>query len=233
MGKYRKSPTTVSSSAIIFDLEVVWSWKRNNLLTNDIIEKRARYIQSCNELVQEFSYTCSRTKAYINRVFNSHAYGSVLWNLHGNEANMLFNTWSTSIRRIFGLDRRTHRYLIEPISKMEHLKYAIQKRFINFTKKLETSPKMVVRSVNRIVGKDCRSITGENIRRIMLSCGADLVTGPTCRDISRKGFEPVPIGEEWRAQAINELIDTRDGMMDIIDWTSKEVEDTLTYLCTT
>ena len=207
--------------------------KKDNLLTKDIIEKRARYIQSCNELVQEFSYTCSRTKAYINRVFNSHAYGSVLWNLHGNEANMLFNTWSTSIRRIFGLDRRTHRYLIEPISKMEHLKCAIQKRFITFTEKLETSPKMVVRSINRIVGKDCRSITGENIRRIMLSCGADPVTGPTCRDISRKGFEPVPIGEEWRAQAINELIDTRDGMMDIIDWTSKEVEDTLTYLCTT
>ena len=207
--------------------------KKDNLLTKDIIEKRARYIQSCNELVQEFSYTCSRTKAYINRVFNSHAYGSVLWNLHGNEANMLYNTWSTSIRRIFQLDRRTHRYLIEPISKMEHLKCAIQKRFISFTEKLKSSPKIVVRTVNHIIGKDCRSITGENTRRIMLNCGADPVIGPTREDISKKGFEAVPTGEEWRAHMINELIDMRDGLMDNIDWEPKEVEDTLTYLCTT
>ena len=53
----------------------------SNLLTRDIIEKRARYIQCNNELVQEFSYTSSDTKAFINRAFNSHAYGSVLWNL--------------------------------------------------------------------------------------------------------------------------------------------------------
>ena len=207
--------------------------KVDNLLTKDIIEKRARYIQSCNELVQEFSYTCSRTKAYINRVFNSHAYGSVLWNLHGNEANMLYNTWSTSIRKIFKLDRKTHRYLIEPVSKMEHLKCAIQKRFVTFTDKLKMSPKMVVRNINKIIGKDCRSTTGENIRRIMLNCGSDSFRGPTREDVSRKGFEAVPAGEEWRVDVINELIDMRDGFLEPNGWTSQEVDETLTYLCTT
>ena len=205
----------------------------NNLLTIDITAKRARYIQSCNELVQEFSYTSSRTKAYINRVFNSHAYGAVLWNLHGNEANKLYNTWSSSIRKIFKLDRTTHRYLIEPISKMEHLKCAIQKRHITFTDKLRTSPKMVVRIINQIVSKDCRSTTGENIRRISLSCSTDPVKGPTRDDISEKGFEAVPAGEEWRIPLINELIDMRDGVLDANMWTHKEIEATLTYLCTT
>lgn len=184
-------------------------------------------------MVQEFSYTCSRTKAYINRVFNSHAYGSVLWNLHGNEANMLYNTWSTSIRKIFKLDRKTHRYLIEPVSKMEHLKCAIQKRFVTFTDKLKTSPKMVVRNINKIIGKDCRSTTGENIRRIMLNCGSDSFRGPTREDVSRKGFEAVPAGEEWRVDVINELIDMRDGFLEPNGWTSQEVDETLTYLCTT
>ena len=51
---------------------------KDNILTRDIIEKRARYINSNNELVQEFAYTSSDTKAFINRVFNSHAYGAVL-----------------------------------------------------------------------------------------------------------------------------------------------------------
>ena len=207
--------------------------KVNNLLTKDILEKRARYIQSCNELVQEFSYTSSRTKAYINRVFNSHAYGSILWHLDSKEANMLYNSWSTSIRRIFRLDRKTHRYLIEPISKMEHLKCAIQKRFVTFTAKLETTPKMVVRNINRMIGKDCRSTTGENIRRIILSCGSDPFTGPTREDISKKGFEEVPAGEEWRAGIINELIDIREGLLEPNGWTSEEVDESLTYLCTT
>ena len=84
----------------------------DNLLTRDIIEKRARYIQRNNELVQEFAYTSCNTKAFINRVYNSHAYGSVLWNLYGKEADMFYISWSTSMRKMFRLHRRTHRYLI-------------------------------------------------------------------------------------------------------------------------
>ena len=64
----------------------------NDILAKDIVEKRARYIQCNNELVQEFAYASSYTKAYINRVFNSHAYGAILWNLYGQEANMFYNT---------------------------------------------------------------------------------------------------------------------------------------------
>ena len=93
---------------------------KDNILTRDIIEKRARYINSNNELVQEFAYTSSDTKAFINRVFNSHAYGAVLWNLYGKEASMFFNSWSASIRKMYRIDRRTHRYLIEPVSGMQH-----------------------------------------------------------------------------------------------------------------
>ena len=116
---------------------------------------------------------------------------------------------------------------------MEHLKCAIQKRFITFSVKLETSPKMVVRNINRMIGKDCRSTTGENIRRIILSCGSDPFTGPTREDISKKGFEEVPAGEEWRAGIINELIDIREGLLEPNGWTSEEVDETLTHLCIT
>ena len=74
-------------------------------------------------------------------------------------------------------------------------------------------------------------VTLNSPNHAQLRCGPGDWT--TCKDISRKTFEPVPIGEEWRAQVINELIDIRDGLMDIIEWTPKEVEDTLTYLCST
>ena len=171
---------------------------KDNLLTKDIIEKRARYIQSNNELMQEFSYASCSTKAFINRTFNSHAYGSTLWNLYGREANMLYNSWSTSIRKMFRLDRKTHRYLIEPISQMEHLKCAILKRFISFTQKLATSPKAAVRELYSLLGKDCISTIGANHRRIMLECSPDANTELTLKDVETKGFEATPIDQKWR-----------------------------------
>ena len=90
--------------------------KKNRILNGDIVEKRACYIQRNKELMLEFWFTHSSTKAFINRVYNSHFYGSVLWNLFEKEADMLYNTWSVSVRKMFALDRRTHRYLIEPVS---------------------------------------------------------------------------------------------------------------------
>ena len=56
--------------------------KLGKTLSSDIMEKRARYIQVNNELMQEFYFSAGSTKAFINRVFNSHFYGSVLWNLY-------------------------------------------------------------------------------------------------------------------------------------------------------
>ena len=93
----------------------------NNIFSRDIMEKRARYIQGNNQLMQEFSFADHLTKLFVNKVYNGHHYGMVLWDLYGKEANMAYNTWSVSIRRMLRLDRRTHRHLIEPLSGMEHL----------------------------------------------------------------------------------------------------------------
>ena len=146
--------------------------EKENILTKDVIEKRALYIQRNNELLQEFAYTSCSTKAFINRTFNSHVYGSILWNLYGREAQMMFNTWSTSVRKMYRLDRRTHRYLLEPISEMEHLKCAVVKRFLSFTEKLVNAPKEAVRNIYNVLGSDCRSTTGANKRRISLEYDA-------------------------------------------------------------
>ena len=98
--------------------------------------------------------------------------------------------------------------------------------------KLEKSPKMVVRKINQIVGNDCRSLIGENLRRILIYYDSDPIKGPTRDDISKKAFKELPIGEEWRVSMINELIDMRDRSMEADCWSSNEIEETLTYLCT-
>ena len=101
--------------------------------------------------MQEYSYGHTSTKAKINAIFNSHFYGSVLWNLFGNEVNMTYNTWHKSIRKMFRLDRGSHRYLIEPVSKTQHIKTAFLKRFTMFCRNCN-QPKAYSTSLRTIVG---------------------------------------------------------------------------------
>ena len=89
--------------------------KPGTIVKQDMNEKCVQYIQRNNELMQEFSYANSTTKTKINSIYNSHFTGSVLWDLFGHEAEMIYNTWNSSIKNMFRLDRTTHRHLIEPV----------------------------------------------------------------------------------------------------------------------
>ena len=142
----------------------------DNIIGRDIIEKRAQYIQKNNELLQEFAYATGKTKFYINHVYNSSFFGSVLWDFHCTEADMIYNTWNMSVRRMFRLDRKTHRYFIEPVSEMKHLKTLLLRRFNKFIGKLLTTKKPAIKTVFKKICTNCMSTTGKNLRHLMLDC---------------------------------------------------------------
>ena len=112
----------------------------------DVRNKRAAFINKNNELIQEFSFAHPRTTAEVNRIQNSHFYGSVLWNLSSKEAAKLEKSWNVSIRRMFNLPRETHCYLIESVSNQEHVRTLLAKRFLNFVQSIRTSKKHVLRN---------------------------------------------------------------------------------------
>ena len=203
-----------------------------SILNRDIREKRAQYIQRNNELMQEFHFAHCTMKAKINSIFNSHFYGSVLWDLFGKEAEMTFNTWNSSIRKMFRLDRRTHRYLIEPLSNTEHIKIALMKRFLNFTDKLSCTHKWASKSVFNSIKKDCTSITGMNLRKIAKLCGRAQIGSATRHDVGTLSYQPLPANEKWRISLIKELIDIRDNLAFSINWEAQDISFTLEHLCT-
>ena len=206
--------------------------KKGRILNCGIMEKRACYIQRNNELMQEFWFTHSSTKAFINRVYNSHFYGSVLWNLFEKEANMLYNTWSVSVRKMFGLDRRSHRYLIEPVSDMQHIKMSLMQRFVGFTRKLSSSKKNVLRHAFDLFKTDCRSTTGINLRTIMLECNMATIDALSQTAIRGLEFRPTPKDDEWRIHIIRELLEIRESREDI-GWSSEELSNALEFIATT
>ena len=146
---------------------------------------------------------------------------------------MVYNTWNVSIRVMLRIDRKSHRYLIEPLSETPHLRRSLLSGFQSFVGKLENSPKKAVRSVFHLVKDDCRSITGSNIRNIALEFRKDQNRPLSNINIKKKVIFKSPDDAVWRIPLIKELLSMRDGGEEMsIGWTKEEITDTLEYLST-
>ena len=143
---------------------------------------------------------------------------------------MIFNTWNTSVRKIFRLDRTTHRYFIEPISHVSHIKISLMKRFMKFTEKLTSSSKRSTRNIFNIIKHYCRSITGRNMRNIMQYCGKNRIHETTPNAVSKKCYRPIPIQEMWRVNILEELLEIRDNINDSAGWNRQEIADCISVL---
>ena len=131
-------------------------------LNDDLMEKRAIYINKVNELTQEFYFAHPLMKVRINNIFNSHFYGSALWDLFGIEALRLGKSWNVSQRIILSIPRNSHHYFSEPLSDTQHM-FSLFKRYIKFVDSIESSSKSVLKRMLCIVKHDCCSNTGQNL----------------------------------------------------------------------
>ena len=195
-------------------------------------EKRAQYIQRNNELMQEFAFADCVTKTKINSIYNSHFHGSVLWYLFGLDAERIYKTWNTSIRKMFRLDRTSHRYFIEPVNNVPHIKISLIKRFINFIEKLSCAIKICARNIFHTMKHDCRSNIGRNIRAIMKYCGKPRICDITTKEVSKKSYQPVPNDKAWQVEGVKELIEVRDNKVDLDSCQKEEVVECIHFLTT-
>ena len=199
---------------------------------NETIEMiNDRYISKNNELIQEFSFAHPRTKFQVNKIFNSHFSGQVLWDLFSREAEMIENTWNVSFRIMFNLPRNTHKYLIEPLSQSEHIKKTFMKRFLSFVDKINSSTKIALKNVFNTVKHDCQSVTGSNLRNIMLLVDKSRIVDLCVEDASQISYHEIEEDELWRVDLANEMIDTMWGEMTVDGFSRDELGHILGYAC--
>ena len=86
--------------------------------------------------------------------YASSCYGSSLWDLRSKDAEKLYRSWNVMVRNVLSLDRRTHRFLIEPLSGHLHLKTKLMSRLVTFYRGLVNSPKFTVRFLARLEERD-------------------------------------------------------------------------------
>ena len=198
----------------------------------DVLEKRAKYISRNNELVQELHFAHPKTLVNVNNIYNSHFYGCTLWDLSSKEVDMTLKTWNVSQRVMHGLDRKTHKYLIEPISGTRHIKFAMQKRFINFTKRITGSKKVAMKVLYDTVKLDCQSTLGRNLRRIMLDYGLTSINDITTETIKTKQYAEIPENESWRVPLVKEIVSIKNGPYEVPNFTANEISEILDFAAT-
>ena len=88
----------------------------HNGLSADVMQKRAKFIQCNNELLQEFHFANPETKCHLNNIYNMSLYGSPLWDLSSGAVESLEKTYNRAVRTMWDIPLDSHRYLIEPLS---------------------------------------------------------------------------------------------------------------------
>ena len=119
-----------------------------------------------------------------------------MWDLFSKEAEMLENTWNSSFRIIYDLPRNSHKYFVEPISQSPHLKSILIKRFLNFTEQIKNSKKRALKNVFLKTRKDCQSISGSNLRKIMLLVEKHNVDDLNVSDADCLNYNVIPADEQ-------------------------------------
>ena len=202
-------------------------------MKQDLREKRAQFIQRNNEICQEFSFAHPVTKTRLNAIFNCHLTGSQLWDLFSCESEMLKATWNVAIRKMFNLDRTAHRYLIEPISEMTHIKWSLIKRFVNFVRTIKLSPKRQLKNLLMVSKRDARSTTGRNNRHITKLCDGKPMETIKIEDLKKLKYHEVAKDDEWRLGLIKEITNVLYSHCELQGFDRDMLHDILAFTCTT
>ena len=104
------------------------------------------------------------------------------------------------------------------------------KRFLNFIQALRTSKKSSLRNLLKVVEFDCRSVTGYNLRTILLKSSADSIQELKPHHVTAK-YRDIPEGEEFRVGFIREIIEVKNNQLEVTGFEDDELEDILQHLC--
>ena len=200
-------------------------------MKKDMRIKRAKYIDKNNELCQEFYFAHPKSKLQANTIYNMHFTGSPLWDLFCREAEMIENTYNSSVRIMCNLPRETHRFYIEPLTDSKHIKNILIKRFLSFIEQVKRSTKVIPKQIMKIVKHDSLSVTGSNLRNIMILLEKDTIEEISITDVDNIVYSAALEENMWKIDCVKELLDVIHGDTALENFSIKEVQAMIEDLC--
>ena len=147
------------------------------------------------------------------------------------QAVQLESSWNVSIQLMMDLLSGTHRRLIEPLSEVTHIKTVLMKRFLNFVQQIKKSSKKASKFLLESIQHDARSITGSNLRNILLKTDKTSIQDLVPNDVLNIEYHPIQEDENWKVSTIQELIEAKNSNLEVVDFTDDELDKIMEFLC--
>ena len=93
------------------------------------------------------------------------------------------------------------------------------------------SSKDILKHVLNICENDCGSVTGSNLRKLMIMCDKNSIYDITCCDIDALWYMPIPDTELWKLNLIQELLENRQNASYIDGFDVHEITEMIDHLC--
>ena len=104
------------------------------------------------------------------------------------------------------------------------------RRFLSFIQSIRASNKQALRNLLRVVEFDTRSVTGRNLRTILLETLVLDVRSLKPADVTTR-YRDMPINEQYRVDFIKEMVDVKNNQLEVQGFTDDEIDDILQHIC--
>ena len=189
-------------------------------------------------LNNQFSWIKPEEQVRLMYLYNSHFSGSSTWSFTSVPFQQLVNSWNVNIKAIYDLPYGSHNFLVEEMTGGRHARQMIYKRFIGFLSSIATNRRQALVSLLDSVKSSCLSLTGGNLRKILLDTKVAIEPGVTTGN-SLKNYRvyKTPTDQVWRIGLLKSLVEIRDERwcVDFDEETeqlgTKEINDLITNVC--
>ena len=182
----------------------------NGKMESDCLRSRADFIDKSVKTREMFNFAHPIEVLKAIDKYASCFYGSNLWDLGSREAEMLYASWRTNVKLIWGLPRQCKTLFIDHLAPFSaNLKVSLLSRFHNFFHGLLHSPSAEVVTLANLASRDMRTNVGRNLRLINELTGLD----PWCYGNQRVKHElkqnlkkNIPSIDSWRLPYLDNLL---------------------------
>ena len=130
------------------------------------------------------------------------------------------------------LPYQTHRYIVGNLAG-GHKKVKLMKNYLGFIKRVRESSKFVLRQLYQLSSNDTRTVTGSNLRSILVLTNMMKVEDLDPGVVDKINYLQAEDSELWRLGLIDELIDIKYGILSPPDgWSEADLEKVLSVTCT-
>ena len=135
----------------------------DNSMKTDCIQKGGKFIGKVNSLLKGLHFVDPHIMVKLLNIYTTSFYGSNLWDLYSPTVDRIYKSWNVTIRNVFNLPWKTHRYWIEILSSSPHPKTFLLARYVKFANSLLSSKKPAVRYLSSLCYDDRRTLLGRTL----------------------------------------------------------------------